>query len=144
VHVIFSYKGKNLLYSKDIRCHGDIYTHIYTLIIKPDNTYEILIDNENIESGELEADWDFLPPKKIKDPNVRKPEDWDDKVTIDDPNDEKPKDWDKPKLIPDPAASKPDDWDDEMDGEWEPAMINNPDYKSEWKPKQIDNPNYNV
>merc|ERR1711992_260530 len=28
------------------------------------------------------------------------------------------------------------------DGEWEPPMINNPEYKGEWKPKQIDNPAY--
>lgn len=39
---------------------------MYTLIVKPDNTYEVLIDNEKVESGELEADWDFLPPRKIK------------------------------------------------------------------------------
>ena len=37
---------------------------------------------------------------------------------------------------------KPEDWDDEMDGEWEPPMIDNPAYKGEWKPKQIKNPNY--
>ena len=29
-----------------------------------------------------------------------------------------------------------------MDGEWEPPMIDNPDYKGEWKPRQIDNPEY--
>lgn len=29
-----------------------------------------------------------------------------------------------------------------MDGEWEPPMIDNPDYKGEWKPRQIDNPDY--
>ena len=29
-----------------------------------------------------------------------------------------------------------------MDGEWEPPMVDNPDYKGEWKPRQIDNPNY--
>ena len=29
-----------------------------------------------------------------------------------------------------------------MDGEWEPPMIDNPEYKGEWKPKQIPNPNY--
>jgi calreticulin len=29
-----------------------------------------------------------------------------------------------------------------MDGEWEPPMIDNPEYKGEWKPRQIDNPNY--
>jgi calreticulin len=41
VHVIFSYKGKNLLINKDIRCKDDVYTHLYTLIVKPDNTYEV-------------------------------------------------------------------------------------------------------
>ncbi|PNF17706.1 Calreticulin [Cryptotermes secundus] len=142
VHVIFSYKGKNLLINKDIRCKDDVYTHLYTLIVKPDNTYEVLIDNEKVESGDLEADWNFLPSKKIKDPEAKKPSDWDDKATIDDPDDKKPEDWDKPEHIPDPDASKPEDWDDEMDGEWEPPMIDNPEYKGEWKPKQIDNPNY--
>jgi calreticulin len=29
-----------------------------------------------------------------------------------------------------------------MDGDWEPPMIDNPEYKGEWKPKQIPNPNY--
>lgn len=130
--------------NKDIRCRDDVYTHVYTLIVKSDNTYEVLIDNEKVESGELENDWDFLPPKKIKDPEAKKPEDWDERATIDDPNDEKPEDWDKPEHIPDPAATKPEDWDDEMDGEWEPAMIDNPDFKGEWKPKQIDNPSYKV
>lgn len=68
VHVIFSYKGKNLLINKDIRCKDDVYTHLYTLIVKPDNTYEVLIDNEKVESGSLEGDWDFLAPKLIKVP----------------------------------------------------------------------------
>lgn len=66
MHVIFSYKGKNHLIKKDIRCKDDVYTHLYTLIVKPDNTYEVLIDNEKVESGNLEDDWDFLPDKKIK------------------------------------------------------------------------------
>lgn len=38
-------------------------------------------------------------------------------------------DWDKPETIPDPDAKKPDDWDEDMDGEWEPPMIANPEYK---------------
>ncbi|XP_064607236.1 calreticulin-like [Liolophura sinensis] len=142
VHVIFNYKGKNLLTKKEIRCKDDVFTHLYTLIVRPDNTYEVKIDNEKVESGELEADWDFLPPKKIKDPEAKKPDDWDEREKIDDPDDTKPEDWDKPEHIPDPDAKKPDDWDDEMDGEWEPPMIDNPDYKGEWKPKQIDNPDY--
>jgi len=142
VHVILNHNDKNHLINKDIRCKDDEYTHAYTLIIHPDNTYQVLIDNEEVQKGDLESDWDILPPKKIKDPNASKPEDWDDRPTIPDPDDKKPEDWDKPEHIPDPAATKPDDWDDEMDGEWEPPMIDNPDYKGEWKPKQIDNPAY--
>ncbi|KAA0191299.1 hypothetical protein HAZT_HAZT011642 [Hyalella azteca] len=142
VHVIFSYKGQNHLIKKEIRCKDDVFSHLYTLIVNPDNTYEVLIDNEKVESGELEADWDFLPAKEIKDPEAKKPEDWDDRATIPDPEDTKPEDWDQPEHIADPDATKPEDWDDEMDGEWEPPMIDNPDYKGEWKPKQIDNPDY--
>jgi calreticulin len=142
VHVIFNYKGKNLLTKKEIRCKDDTLSHLYTLIVRPDNTYEVKIDNKKEESGTLEEDWDFLAPKKIKDPEAKKPEDWDDRENIDDPEDKKPEDWDKPEHIPDPEAKKPDDWDDEMDGEWEPAQIDNPEYKGEWKPKQIPNPAY--
>ncbi|GIY75452.1 calreticulin [Caerostris darwini] len=142
VHVIFNYKGKNLLINKEIRCKDDIYTHVYTLIVKPDNTYVVKIDNEKVESGELEKDWDFLPPKKIKDPEAKKPEDWDDNPKIEDPHDSKPEDWDQPEYIPDPDATQPEDWDDEMDGEWEPPQITNPAFKGEWKPRLLDNPNY--
>merc|ERR1719470_480327 len=142
VHVIFTYKKKNLLTKKDIRCKDDEMTHLYTLILNHDNTYEVRIDGEKVESGELEADWDFLAPKKIKDPEAKKPDDWVDNAKMDDPEDKKPEDWDKPELIPDPEAKKPEDWDDEEDGDWEPPMINNPEYKGEWKPKQIDNPAY--
>jgi len=142
VHVILNYKGKNHLINKEIRCKDDVFTHVYTLIIKPDNTYEVLIDGEKSESGDLEADWELLAPKKIKDPEAKKPEDWDDRPTIPDPDDKKPDDWDQPEHIPDPDATKPDDWDDEMDGEWEPPQIDNPEYKGTWSPKQIDNPDY--
>ncbi|KAG7229073.1 hypothetical protein INR49_013192 [Caranx melampygus] len=142
VHVIFNYKGKNHLIKKEIKCKDDELTHLYTLILNPDQTYEVKIDNEKVESGSLEEDWDFLPPKKIKDPEAKKPEDWDDRAKIDDADDTKPEDWDKPENIPDPDAKKPEDWDEDMDGEWEPPMIPNPEYKGEWKPKQIDNPNY--
>merc|ERR1719361_1289774 len=71
-----------------------------------------------------------------------KPDDWVDQAKLDDPEDAKPEDWDKPEHIADPDATKPEDWDDEMDGEWEPPMIDNPEYKGEWKPRQIDNPDY--
>jgi len=142
VHVIFTHKEKNHLIKKDIRCKDDVFTHLYTLIVNPDGTYEVLIDNESAQKGALTDDWDFLPPKKIKDPEVSKPDDWVDAAKIDDPEDVKPEDWEKPEHIADPDATKPEDWDDEMDGEWEPPMIDNPEYKGEWKPRQIDNPDY--
>lgn len=63
---------------------------MYTLILNPDQTYEVKIDNEKVESGSLEDDWDFLPPKTIKDPEASKPEDWDDRAKIDDADDTKP------------------------------------------------------
>lgn len=128
--------------NKEIRCKDDVFTHFYTLIVNPDNTYEVLIDNEKVESGSLEEDWDFLPSKTIKDPEAKKPEDWDERATIPDPDDTKPEDFDKPEHIADPDATKPDDWDDEMDGEWEPPQIDNKEFKGEWKAKQIDNPEY--
>ncbi|OCT59353.1 hypothetical protein XELAEV_18000774mg [Xenopus laevis] len=124
------------------RLNDDSFTHLYTLIVRPDNTYEVKIDNSKVESGSLEDDWDFLPPKKIKDPEAKKPDEWDERPKIDDPEDKKPEDWEKPEHIPDPDAVKPEDWDEEMDGEWEPPVIQNPEYKGEWKPRQIDNPDY--
>lgn len=143
VHVIFNYKGENLLTKKTITCETDELSHLYTLIVKPDNTYKVLIDNVEKASGDLEADWDFLKPAQIKDPEASKPEDWDERPKIDDPEDVKPEGWDDiPEKIEDPEAEKPEDWDDEDDGEWEAPMIDNPDYKGEWSPKQIDNPDY--
>lgn len=43
-----------------------------------------------VASGVLEDDWDFLLPRTIDDPTVKKPEDWDDNLEIDDPEDTKP------------------------------------------------------
>lgn len=143
VHVIFNYKGKNHLIKKEIKAETDQLTHVYTLVVKPDNTYKVFIDQKEVASGSLEEDWDMLPPKKIKDPKAKKPEDWDEREEIPDPEDKKPDGWDDiPATIPDKDAKKPEDWDDEEDGAWEAPMIPNPDYKGEWKPKMIKNPAY--
>ena len=56
---------------------------------------------------------------------------WDEREEIPDPDATKPEDWDKPEHIADPDATKPDDWDDDMDGEWEAPMVDNPDFKGE-------------
>ena len=143
VHIIFNYKGENLLWKKEPRYPDDKLTHVYTVVVHPDNTYEFYLDQEKKESGKLEDDWKFLQPKEIDDPEDKKPSDWVDDAQMDDPDDKKPDDWDKePKEISDPNAEKPDDWDTEEDGEWEAPMIPNPKFQGEWSPKRIPNPAY--
>jgi len=136
-------KGEGLLIKKDVPCETDVFTHLYTLVVRPDNTFEVFVDNKSVRKGKLEDEFDFLEPKEIKDPNESKPEDWVDAKKIPDPLDVKPEGYDDiPAEIPDPDVTKPEDWDDEDDGEWEPPMIDNPDYKGPWTPKMIDNPDY--
>jgi len=142
IHAIFNHKGENLLTTKTTQCETDELTHVYTLVVKADSTYEILIDGESKTTGSMYDDWDFELPKKIKDPEVSKPDDWVDEKMIDDPEDKKPEDWDAPETIVDPDAEQPEDWDEEDDGEWEAPTIPNPDYKGEWRAKKIDNPDY--
>jgi len=143
VHVIFNYNGKNLLWKKEPRFPDDKLTHVYTLLVKPDNSYEVYIDQEKKESGKLEEDWDFLEPKEIDDPTDTKPSDWVDEAQIDDPSDTKPADWDnEAEQIADPEAKKPDDWDEAEDGKWEAPMIPNPKFKGAWHAKKIPNPAY--
>merc|ERR1719465_347931 len=126
-HLIFSYGGKNVIKKSDLsyKQEDDGTSHLYTLIVKPDNTVRVEIDQEKIYEGSLKEDWEVLKPKRISDPDDKKPSDW-----VDD------------KRIVDAEAKKPEDWDDEEDGEWEPPMKDNPDYKGEWFVKRISNPAY--
>ena len=69
VHVIFTdKKGENLLTKREVACETDQLTHVYTLVLHPNNTYAVLVDNEERASGDLEADWDFLPPRDHRGP----------------------------------------------------------------------------
>merc|ERR1712054_702190 len=142
-HVIFNYNDKNLDKKSEVKAEKDTLSHLYTLIVKPDNTYEVQIDMEKVADGSLEEGWPFLEPKEIRDPDEKKPEDWVDEEMMDDPEDKKPEGYDDiPAKISDPKATKPDDWDDESDGAWEAPQIDNPDFKGEWKAKRIKNPDY--
>jgi len=136
-------KNDNLLVNKEVGTETDDLTHLYTLIVNTDNTFEVLIDNKSVRKGPLDENFDFSAAKKIKDPDAKKPEDWVDDARIVDPESKRPDDWDdQPEEILDPDAKKPEDWDDEDDGEWEPPVIDNPDFQGEWEPKMIDNPDY--
>jgi len=142
-HLIFTNKGKNHLVKKEIRTETDTYTHLYTLVLHADNTYEVYIDGKEAQKGSLKEDFDILPHKEIKDPAASKPADWVDEKMIDDPSDVKPAGWDDiAREIADPDATKPDDWDDDLDGSWEAPQVPNPEWKGEWSAKKIDNPAY--
>lgn len=149
---------------------SDGVSHLYTLIVRPDNSYQILVDHEIVISGSLLEDVSppVNPPKEIDDPTDHKPADWDDREKIPDDTATKPDDWDDsaPSLIPDPnavkpdnwlenepidildpSAEKPEDWDDAMDGAWEAPMLPNPACEEAagcgpWSPPKIDNPAY--
>jgi calreticulin len=145
VHLIFNHNGKNLDCKKNIDCLTDKLSHVYTAIINPDDTYEVLIDGEKKESGKLSEDWTFTEPKLIPDANAKKPEDWVDEAEILDETDKKPENWDNiPKTIVDPEAKKPEDWNEEEDGKWEAPTISNPEYKGEWVQKKFQIQNIKV
>uniref|UniRef100_A0A4W3JXC6 Calmegin n=1 Tax=Callorhinchus milii TaxID=7868 RepID=A0A4W3JXC6_CALMI len=150
--------------------YTDKKTHLYTLVLKPDNSFEMLIDQYVVNKGNMLEDMTppINPSKEIDDPNDQKPEDWDEDPKIADPDAVKPEDWDEnapakivdpdthkpegwlddePEYIPDPNAPKPEDWDEEMDGEWEPPQISNPKCEASpgcgvWEIPMISNPNY--
>lgn len=143
-HLIFNYKGKNVLKKSDLsyKQEDDGTSHVYRMTLKPDNTVLVEVDEEKLYEGSITEDWEILLPKEIADPADKKPDDWSDESMIDDPEDKKPDDWVEEKRIIDADAKKPDDWDDEEDGEWEAPMKDNAAYKGDWTGKRISNPAY--
>jgi calnexin len=156
VHFIFRHKSpKTLAYEekhlkeRPAMKYGKL-NHLYTLIVRPDNTFSILIDGKSERNGTLFTDFEpsVNPPKEVDDPSDSKPADWVDEEQIDDPDAKKPEDWDESepefvkdpaklsppegwlleeeKFVPDPTATKPEDWDDDIHGEWEPPTVPNP------------------
>lgn len=143
IHVILNYKGKNVLRTNDIPWTPTVgQTHLLTLVIKADQSYEVLVDDTSKATGSLIDDFEFLAPKEIKDPALSKPKDWVDEAMMDDPEDKKPEDWVVEERIVDPTAEQPEDWDEEEDGEWEAPIIDNSEFKGAWKARRIDNSDY--
>lgn len=143
-------------------------SNLYSLIIEPDNSFEIRINGRVALKGGLYQLFDLEPPKTIQDPNDTKPDTFDDRQFIPDPeNLEKPADYqddqpfkiadpdakiptdwkeDEPLYISDPAAVKPDEWDDAEDGVWTAPWILNPRCRNrkcgKWEPPMVPNPSY--
>jgi len=174
VHFIIQYQNPVSLeweekhYNESIPIKTDDTTHLYTLALRKDNTFEIFVDGVVMNSGSLLTHMipAINPPKKIDDPEDVKPADWVDAPEIIDPSAVKPEDWDEeapsrlpdtsavkpadwdetaPTTIPDPTATKPEDWDDEEDGEWEAPSVPNPACEvgcGLWSSPMIPNPEY--
>merc|ERR550514_2442865 len=85
------------------------------MILKPDNTVRVEIDEEKIYEGSVKEDWEVLKPKEISDPEDKKPSDWVEDSMMDDP---------------------------EYKGDWSVKRISNPAYKGFWEAKKIANPEY--
>ena len=145
-------------------------TTLYTLIVRPDQSFQILIDGGAIKNGTLHEDFTpaVNPSKEIDDAKDKKPDSWVDEARIADPEATKPEDWDEdapfeivdtdavkpedwlenePKLIPDPEATKPEDWEDEEDGDWVAPTVPNPKCEEasgcgKWEKPTIKNPAY--
>ncbi|KAJ0420073.1 Calreticulin family-domain-containing protein [Aspergillus carlsbadensis] len=145
-------------------------TSLYTLIVRPDQSFQILIDGAAVKNGTLLEDFNppVNPEKEIDDPKDKKPDTWVDEAKIPDPEATKPDDWDEdapfeiidetaekpddwledePNSIPDPEAEKPEDWDDEEDGDWIPPTVPNPKCSEAsgcgpWSAPMTKNPDY--
>merc|ERR1712139_544861 len=104
----FNYKGKNVLKKSDLsyKQENEGTSHLYRLILKPDNTARVEIDEEKIYEGSIKEDCEVLKPKEISDPDDKKPGDWVDDSMIDDPEVTKPADWVEEKRIVDAEAKK--------------------------------------
>ena len=84
VHFIFRHKNpvtgafeeKHLKKAPAVK--QDKLAHLYTLIVRPDNSFEILIDGATEAKGSLLEDFvpAVNPPREIDDPSDVKPEDW--------------------------------------------------------------------
>ncbi|GAA5823768.1 hypothetical protein JCM3770_005553 [Rhodotorula araucariae] len=145
-------------------------TAVYSLIVRPDQTYEIRINDEKAKAGSLLEDFtpSVNPPEeiddpsdvkpsswvetpKIADPSAVKPADWDEDApaTIPDPSAEKPAGWldDEPAVVPDPEAEKPEEWSDEDDGDWIAPLVPNPKCEAapgcgQWTRPEVPNPEF--
>lgn len=148
VHLIFSKDGENMLRKEDIKLEWndkEAFTNLYTLIINPDNTYKVLINDKERASGNLgDGNWAKFPLQEIDDASDNKPADWVEEARIVDPAAAKPQDWDENEveMIKDPEAKKPEDWNDADDGAWEAPMTDNPKFKGKWEAPMIENPAY--
>ncbi|XP_042526550.1 calreticulin-3 isoform X2 [Dipodomys spectabilis] len=127
VHVILYFKNQYHSNKKHIRCKVDAFTHLYTLVLRPDLTYEVRIDGQAIESGSVEYDWQLTSLKNAEkaEAQARGPARARGATA---------QDWEQHFL----DASAPSDWNSELDGDWQAAMLQKPPYQDGLRAEGID------
>ncbi|OQR97520.1 calnexin [Achlya hypogyna] len=153
VHFIFNHKNpltgeyeeKHLEISPPAKTEDKL-SHVYTLAVHDDNTFEVYADQIAIKKGGLHTHFKpaVNPPMEIDDPEDVRPNTYEETEFIPDPAAVKPDDWDEtqPKTIPNPKITKPEDWDDAVKGPWKQPLMSNPAYKGKWTPPMIENPDF--
>lgn len=126
VHVILQFKNQYHENKKSIRCKVDGYTHLYTLVLRPDLSYEVRIDGRVAESGDIEYDWNLESLKSAAKKTDTEQRGWEQK------------DWDKQFL--EAGAGAPSDWNSKLDGDMEmqAPLLQKPPYQDGLKPEGID------
>jgi len=178
IHFIINYKNpvsgsieeKHAKASSNFKdMFSDGKSHLVSLTLEHDGTFDISVDQVSVNSGSILTDMTpaINPEAEIDDPQDFKPSDWDDHEKIPDPMATKPEDWDEdapktiadlsaempsdwlpeePEYTADPEAIKPEEWDEEEDGEWEAPQVANPKCEAgncgQWTHPQIPNPEY--
>merc|ERR1711871_1669323 len=122
---------------------NDDLPHLYTAVLRADNSFEHFVDQASVKAGSLtsESDWElpFQPPQEIDDPADKKPDDW---------NEEEDGPYEAPMIDNPKCKTGCGTWKRPMKanpaykGKWSAPMITNPAYKGVWKPKRIANPGY--
>ncbi|CDW57506.1 calreticulin [Trichuris trichiura] len=82
IRAIIRRDGKEFTLKKPLTCEDDEYTHFYTLIIHPNQTYEIRVDNRVRMAGNIIDDFDLHIPYMVRNYKTRKPSDWDDRIFL--------------------------------------------------------------
>lgn len=164
VHVIFTWDGTNYLIKKTIPCKTDRLSHIYTLIVRPNNTYEVRmtktcpqqrcffdtpcplrckLTRKRSRTVPLRRTGRLFPPRKSRCAVATHHHAL---TVVQDPEAKKPDDWDERKQIPDPEDKKPEGWDDIpatiVDDKATKPEDWDDEEDGEWEPPTLPNPEY--
>ncbi|KAM5237940.1 calreticulin-3 [Ctenodactylus gundi] len=124
VHVILQFKNEYHANKKPIRCKVDGFTHLYTLILRPDLTYEVKIDGLSIESGSIEYDWQLSSLRSMEAASAE--------AQHRGQEDRSTQDWEKRFLD---ASSN---WPSDLDRDWPAPLLQKPPYQEGLMPEGID------